>query len=103
MIYDLQGPFPYSEKHIATWDPNLIGVYFCGFVHRGDGMLCSHYIGVATGEGGLRERLLCHLREDYWPDVTSVMVKVCSSATEACNLEAIEIARLKPKYNKLGK
>ena len=60
-------------------------------------------VGRGVGDGGIRGRLLNHLRNDYWPDVTHFGYCVCSTAKEAEDFEASEIKRLQPKYNTQGK
>lgn len=101
MIYDYQGHYDYDHDVINNWNSSDIGVYYCGFLAT-SGNLRPLYIGRAVGDEGIRGRLLDHLRDDYWPDVTHFGYHVCSSATEAVRWEAEEIAKFKPKYNSQG-
>ena len=102
MIYEFKYPFEYSEAVIKNWNSNAIGVYYCGVVTT-DGKLAIHYIGKGAGEGGIRSRLLDHLYQDYWPEVTHFGFHICDTAREAEAHEAEEIATYKPKYNIQGK
>lgn len=101
MIQEYKGPYPYTEKVVGDWDSSAIGVYYCGY--PSNGKLSVLYVGKSVGDGGIRGRLLDHLRDDYWPDVTHFGYRVCSTTKETEDFEASEIARLKPKYNKQGK
>ena len=100
MIYDYPGHFPYSHTIVSGWNSNAIGVYYCGYVSPKG--LIPHYIGRATGDDGIRGRLLDHLREDNWPEVTHFSYRQCSTEAEAIRFEAEEIARCQPKYNTQG-
>ncbi|TAK05679.1 hypothetical protein EPO33_00835 [Patescibacteria group bacterium] len=102
MIYDFKGPYTFSEKVISDWDSDSIGVYYCGYKNA-DGKLAICYIGRAVAEGGMRGRLLEHLGEDKWSDVTHFGFHRCDTATEAKNHEIAEIVLYKPKYNTVGK
>lgn len=102
MIQQYKGNYPYNEKTIIAWDSNAIGVYYCGYP-RTDGKLLVLYVGKATSDQGIRGRLLQHLEEDKWPDVSHFGYCVCSTSKEAEDFEASEIERCKPKYNTQGK
>lgn len=96
------GHYTYDHSTVSGWQSAAIGVYYCGQIGP-TGALIVHYVGVGTGSGGVRDRLLCHLREDYWPDATHFGFSLCSTANEALVLEAAEIKRLQPRYNIVGK
>ncbi|MBU1179728.1 hypothetical protein KJ885_02190 [Patescibacteria group bacterium] len=98
MADEYKGHYTYSKKVIGEWNSDDIGVYYCGF-KLDNGNLKPLYIGKGIGDGGIRSRLLDHLSEDHWPDVTHFGYRVCDNATEAENFEAEEIDRCKPKYN----
>jgi excinuclease UvrABC nuclease subunit len=102
MIQSFSGPYSFDKYTVTNWNSTQIGVYYCGFL-TAQGTLVCHYVGQAVGEGGLRGRLLQHLSENKWPDVSHFGYAVCATAAEAVNLEAQEIIRLKPKYNIQGK
>lgn len=102
MIQEYKGPFQYDETIISDWKSTATGVYYCGYINEEE-TLIVHYVGKATSENGIRGRLLDHLREDDWSDVTHFGYRVCTTAKEAENLEASEIKRLQPKYNTQGK
>ncbi|MFH1207706.1 MAG: hypothetical protein V1668_03810 [Patescibacteria group bacterium] len=102
MIRDYQGNYVYSQKVISEWNSTAIGVYYCGIPTQ-PGNLKPLYIGKGTGEGGMRARLLTHLRNDNWPDVTHFGYRICDSVKEADDFEASEIKRCQPKYNQVGK
>jgi len=102
MIQPYKGIYPYNEKVISKWDSTEIGVYYCGYPSA-SGNLYFLYVGKATSNQGIRGRLLQHLREDKWPDVSHFGYCVCSTSKEAEDLEASEIKRLQPKYNIQGK
>jgi len=101
MIYPYQGQYEYNERIISNWNSTAIGVYYCGYLT--DKGLHPLYIGVACGDQGIRGRLLDHLKNDYWPDVSHFGYQLCDSTKEAEKWEADEIARYKPKYNTQGK
>lgn len=102
MIGDYKGHYTYSKGVVEKWDSTVIGVYYCGYISENGG-LKPLYIGKATGEGGIRSRLLQHLAEDEWVDVTHFGYCTCSTANETESFEAEEIEKFKPKYNKQGK
>ncbi len=102
MRHSYQGPFTYSDKIIRDWNFSIIGVYYCGY-KAVSGNLYVLYVGRATGEGGIRERLLQHLNENKWARVTHFGYVACDTAREAEDFEAGEIKRLQPTYNELGK
>jgi excinuclease UvrABC nuclease subunit len=102
MVAKYQGHYHYNKPTVTNWKPDAIGVYYCGYPANNGG-LNPLYIGKGTSEGGIRARLLSHLDDDYWPDVTHFGYCICSTLKEAENFEAQEIYRCKPKYNQQGK
>lgn len=98
MIYPYKGHYQYNERVVGDWDSNVIGVYYCGYPLT-NGNLFVLYVGSATSVQGIRGRLLQHLGEDKWSDVSHFGYRVCSTSKEAGEYEALEIERLKPKYN----
>lgn len=101
MIQTYKGHFDYRESAITALNSGITGVYYCGALTI-TGSLVPYYVGRAIGEDGIRGRVLDHHQEDYWPDVTHFGFEACSTASEAIQHEANEIARYKPKYNKQG-
>ena len=101
MIGNYKGHYPFNESSILTNAPNNIGVYYCGILNS-DGSLGVLYVGRAKGENvTIRSRLLEHLNNDKWYDVTHFGFYPCSSEEEIENFEKLEIAHLNiPKYNK---
>ena len=102
MIYPFNSPYQYTAYTVEGWNSAVIGVYYCGFLNSNN-QLVPLYIGKGTGEGGIKSRLIDHLRDDYWPDVTHFGFHVCDYIHEADNYEATEILKYKPRYNKIGK
>ena len=102
MRYAYQGHYSYSHPVISNWNNNQIGVYYCGFTLP-NGNLSVLYVGRATGDNGIRGRLLQHLGEDRWPNVTHFGYVVCDTVKDAEDFEATEIARLQPLHNTQGK
>ena len=102
MDYNHKGPYTYNEEIVGGWDSTAIGIYYCGYLTT-QGKLYPLYIGVGTSDEGIRGRLLDHLNEDYWPDATHFVYRLCSTAQEALDWERREIAAHRPKYNKIGK
>jgi excinuclease UvrABC nuclease subunit len=98
MIYEYSGHYDYNQQNIIDWNSNAIGIYYCGYIMY-NGNFIILYVGRAIGQGGIRERLLQHLRDDNWPGVTHFAFVVCSTAQEAIDYEAMEITRLQPAYN----
>lgn len=102
MITHYPGPYDYDHSVVSKWQSTDMGVYFCGYL-TSSGKIFPLYIGRAVGEGGIRSRLLQHLLEDKWPNVTHFCFSVCSTEREAINYEAQQIALLQPKLNIQGK
>lgn len=98
---EYNGHYGYDEANITNWNAEPIGVYYCGYVSNGT--LIVHYVGRAIGEGGIRRRLLEHLRDDHWPDVSAFGYAICANDQEAIDFEVAEITRLQPKYNIQGR
>ncbi len=102
MIQDYKGHYDYDKSVIEQWNNSQGGVYYLG-TKNAQGILVVFYIGKAFGDGGIRQRLLQHLNENKWGDVTHFGYCVCSSEQEALNHEAQEIKLYNPKYNTLLK
>lgn len=102
MIYNYQGHFSYSWPTVNSWEANPIGVYYCGYL-LSNGNLFPLYIGKSAADAGIRGRLLQHLNETKWRDVTHFGYHQCDTENEALDFEAAEIEKYKPKYNKQGK
>ena len=102
MIRVYQGPYLFDKGVLTKWPNQSIGVYYCGYL-RPDGSFITLYVGKACSEGGIRGRLLQHVTELKWPDVTHFGYKICDFEGETCAHETTEIVRLQPKYNKIGK
>jgi excinuclease UvrABC nuclease subunit len=99
MMYGYKGNFAYNKFSVQISAPECMGVYYCG-KPGSNGGLFPLYIGRAKGDGvSIRSRLLDHIRDDYWPDATLFGYHVCTTKTEAENLEAQEIRKYNPKYN----
>jgi len=98
-----EGNFPYTRDIISAWKSSAIGVYLCGYLSTDSTVLYTLYIGRGVSEGGMRARLLDHLREDSWPGVTHFGYYACNSVSEAEELEARLIFQYKPRYNIQGK
>lgn len=92
--------FNYTE--ISSLREGIIGVYYCGSL-LSNGNLRPFYIGKSSSEQGVMGRLLDHLENKYWPDVTHFGIEYCSNESEAVALEEREIKYYQPKYNTLGK
>lgn len=102
MASSYKGHYQFDEKVIGDWNSTAIGVYYCGYP-LSNGNLLVLYVGKATSDIGIRGRLLQHLSENKWPDVSHFGYCVCESAKEAGYLEDVEIKRLNPKHNTQGK
>lgn len=102
MVQDYKGNYPFNKDTIQNWDNNQGGIYYCG-VRNSLGNLTVYYVGKAFGNDGIKGRLLQHLNENKWYDVTHFGYCVCSSENEALIIEQNEIRRLNPKYNIQGK
>jgi excinuclease UvrABC nuclease subunit len=103
MIKNYRGNYQYNKSSIIENASDEIGVYYCGYINSNN-KLCPHYIGRAKGDGvSICSRLLDHLREDDWLDVSHFGFNVCTTKQEAENLEMEEIKRCNPKYNIQGK
>lgn len=103
MIQDYQGQYRYNKISVTTNAPEEIGVYYCGQINENNSLI-THYVGRAKGEGvSIYSRLLDHLRQENWFDVSYFGYQICTTKKETEDLEASEIQRLKPKYNTQGK
>ncbi|KKP42224.1 MAG: hypothetical protein UR31_C0017G0003 [Parcubacteria group bacterium GW2011_GWA2_33_14] len=96
-----EGHYSYDKDVVGNWNATAMGVYYCGYIDGNN--LIVHYVGRATSDEGIRGRLLQHLSEDKWQDVSHFGYSVCTTSREAEDFEASEILRLKPKYNMQGK
>lgn len=102
MINNYSGHHIFNALSVSTHAPGLIGIYYCGYVNLSNALV-THYVGRAMGEGvTIRKRLQDHLSEG-WRDVTHFGFCVCTTQKEAEYFEKAEIARLNPKYNKIGR
>ena len=102
MIYQFRGHYSFNSSTLSRWNSSAIGVYYCG-ARTIDGKLSVYYIGKSVAEGGIRGRLLQHLNERKWPDVTHFGYVQCDTVAETERHELTEIAKYKPKYNTQGK
>ena len=102
MIYQFKGPHLYDSATIGGWNSTAIGVYYCGAITT-DGKLSVYYIGKSVAAGGMRGRLLQHLSERKWSDVTHFGYEQGDAASEVERHELAEITIYKPKYNTQGK
>lgn len=102
MIYQFKGPYLFDNDTISGWNSTAIGVYYCGTKNT-DGKLTIYYIGKSVADGGMRGRLLQHLSERKWSDVTHFGYEQCDTVSETERHELAEIAKYKPKYNTQGK
>ncbi len=102
MLYPFKGIYRFDTATVSGWDSNAIGVYYCG-TKTAEGNLSIYYIGKSVADGGIRGRLLQHLSERKWSDVTHFGYEQCDSVAETERHELAEIARYKPKYNRVGK
>lgn len=102
MISQYEGPFSYDKNIVQNWNNTSGGVYYCGALSQ-NGKLTVFYVGKAFGDGGIRGRLLQHMNENKWRDVTHFGYAICSTEKEAIDFESQEIRRLNPKYNTQGK
>lgn len=98
MIHAYQGHFVYDQNIVSDWDSMVIGVYYCGLILP-SGNLLPLYIGKATGQDGIKGRLLQHLNQDNWPEVTHFGCCACDTVKEAEDFETSEILQFNPKYN----
>lgn len=99
MINSYSGHYAYNKASILQNASDNMGIYYCGYLGSG-GKLYPLYIGRAKGDGvSIRSRLLDHIRDNHWPDITHFGYQVCSTKQEAENLEIQEIKRCNPKYN----
>lgn len=101
MAQNYQGHYDYRKDVVQNWNNTQGGVYYCGAI-ASNGNLTVYYVGKAFGDGGIRGRLLQHLNQNKWRDVTHFGYCVCSSENESLSLESAEIRRLNPKYNVQG-
>ena len=97
MISQYQGPWAYNQASISTNAPDVKGVYYCGYISPKN-TLATLYVGKSE-EDSIKNRLLNHLNQDNWTDVTHFGFKTGETNQEISNFEQQEIVRLNPKYN----
>ena len=102
MVHPYEGHYTYNENVVKNWKSTAIGIYYCGFLTT-ENKLHPLYIGIGTGDEGIKGRLLDHIRDDNWPDVTHFDYQICDTIKEAENWEIEEIQRYQPKYNEQNK
>lgn len=98
MAKPYSGHFPYTERGISDHGPISTGVYYCGVITT-EGKLRPYYIGKSSAIHGMRGRLLQHLSESKWWDITHFGFEECTTEDEALRHEENEIKLYKPKYN----
>ncbi|OGV92832.1 hypothetical protein A3B57_02260 [Microgenomates group bacterium RIFCSPLOWO2_01_FULL_47_10] len=99
MIGNYQGNYFYNTGSVQAVAVDTWGIYYCGRLDP-SGKLLPLYIGRACGEGvSVRSRLLDHLRQDQWSDVTHFGYRTGATSQEVVSFEATEIAEFNPKYN----
>jgi hypothetical protein len=98
MAKPYKGHFGYDKATVSNWEHNLIGVYYCGYP-LSNGSLGVVYIGRAVGDDGIKGRLLQHLSEYKWPEVSHFGYVECDTVQEAIDFEVAEIKRINPKHN----
>lgn len=98
MIGNFRASFNFNSYGIEANAPSITGVYYLGYADY-TGALRIYYIGKSTD---IKKRLLEHLQENKWKDVTYFGYCTCSTEQEALQLEAKEISYYKPKYNVQG-
>lgn len=98
MIGEFKGPYTYSKQVISDWNNNQGGVYFLG-VQTSEQKMTVYYVGKAFGTEGIRGRLLQHINDNEWPDITHFGYETCSTEQEALDYEKSEIKRLNPRHN----
>lgn len=97
------GHYSYDHKTVSEWQSSAIGVYYCGHPDPASpNTLLTFYVGKGTGEGGIRARLLDHINNERWLEVTHFGYALFNTAREAELFEAAEIKRMQPPYNKQG-
>lgn len=95
------GPFVFDHPTVSGWKSTAIGVYYIGAPNGRPNDIASYYVGKGCSkDAGIQCRLFDHLGR--WVDTTRFMYRECSTEWEAEQLEAAEIKRLQPKYNKVG-
>lgn len=102
MSQNYKGHYDYDKNIISDWNNTQGGIYYL-LAKNIFGQFVILYVGKAFGKEGIRQRLLQHIYNNEWSDITHFGYSVCSSEEEALYLEAGEIHRIKPKYNKLLK
>ena len=102
MIQSFKGLYLFDNNIVNNLNSSVMGVYYCG-VKTSEGKLTVYYVGRAIGDDGVCGRLLQHLSENKWHDVTHFGYEACDTMREAIDHEASEILKYKPKYNTQGK
>ena len=100
MVSPYEGHFLFNEDSIFENVPESIGVYYCGEINNNNKLLV-YYVGM-SGES-IKNRLLDHLRDEDWSDVTHFGYELCSTKQEALDHEVVKIEHIQPKYNDQGK
>ena len=72
------GNYSFNIEILKNWNNKQGGVYYCGALNI-NRELIIYYIGKAFGDDGIKGRLLQHLNENKWSDITHFGYNVCSS------------------------
>lgn len=100
MIGAYNGHYNYDKLFVEINTPDRTGIYYMGELNP-NGSLGVMYVGRALGQNvTIKSRLLEHINNNEWPDVTHFGYLVCDNQTEIDNFEKIEIVKFHPKYNK---
>lgn len=99
MVSRFIGPFIWGKASINANVDDSIGVYYCCHYNQNQELIAL-YVGSSEE---MKTRLMTHLSQVKWPDVTHFGFSRCSTIAEALIFESSEISRLKPKYNRIGK
>ena len=95
----MSGPYKYNRSTIENINKDVDGVYY--LLDEDEDVL---YVGKSFRDnGGIRDRLLEHLRTKNWMDVDVFYFQECQSESETDSLEKEKIKKYKPKYNDRGK
>jgi len=87
MIGKYMGNYTYDKQFINLNAPENIGVYYMGTLNN-NGSLGTLYVGRAKGNAvSIKSRLLDHINNNEWPDITHFGYVVCTSEAEVEDLE----------------
>ena len=95
---EYESPCFFDKSAIKNLSSLVKGVYYLGYLNTQQELI-PLYIGKATGAEGIKGRLLDHIENNQFNDITHFEYIETDNEKEALIIEEIEIKKHNPKYN----